>query len=91
MVECPNCGKTLEDAGYGCPYCGMSEEIYFECCDCGILVDENGSEWECRYCSNEGCGDDDSYCPECGEELEDGEYCHSCGWPNNQGWIGENC
>lgn len=27
---------------------------------------------------------------ECGEEIEDDCYCDYCGWPNNQGWIGEN-
>lgn len=38
------------------------------------------------------CQEDDvEYCPECGEILEDSDYCYYCGWPNNQGWVGENC
>lgn len=24
------------------------------------------------------------YCPFCGEELEDDDYCYNCGWPNNE-------
>ena len=36
--------------------------------------------------------EDEEYlmCPDCGEELEDDSYCFNCGWPNNQGWIGEH-
>ena len=34
--------------------------------------------------------DEEEECPFCGEILEDPDYCYYCGWPNNQGWIGEN-
>jgi hypothetical protein len=28
--------------------------------------------------------DEKEYCPFCGEELEDPDYCYNCGWPNNE-------
>lgn len=28
--------------------------------------------------------DEKQYCPFCGEELEDPDYCYNCGWPDNE-------
>ncbi|WP_295590736.1 hypothetical protein [uncultured Methanobrevibacter sp.] len=100
--ECPFCGSELnwEEKFYDCPFCGSDTGeavIYCEYCD--SYIDWDDSEWECEDCSNEGEEEiiveiveerEICRCPECGAEMADDGYCDVCGWPNNQGWIGEN-
>lgn len=105
MYECPECGEKVDedDVEFDCPFCGetdMGEGFYF-CENCDTLFDYEGELWECEFCHNEGIEEkteeiesskivEVEICPECGDEMDDGEYCDSCGWPNNQGWIGEH-
>ena len=105
MLRCPECDEELdeENAEFECPFCGEWDdgEGYLECPNCGMLLTIDGDEWICEYCDNEGKKDKVEYareqerevfiCPECGAEMDDDGYCDYCGWPNNQGWIGENC
>ena len=105
MIRCPECDEELdeENAEFECPFCGELDdgEGYLECPNCGMLLTIYGDEWICEYCDNEGKDDRVEYvkeeerevftCPECGAEMDDDGYCDYCGWPNNQGWIGENC
>lgn len=105
MYECPECGEKVdeEDVEFDCPFCGETDmgEGFYTCENCETLFDYEGDFWECEFCHNEGMVEkteeidspgiiDVEICPECGEILEDDDYCYSCGWPNNQGWIGEN-
>ena len=100
IYECPDCGEKVDedDVEFNCPYCGESDmgEVVQTCENCGTLFDYAGDLWECESCHNgefEETSPEDKmveYYPECGEELEDSDYCYFCGWPNNQGWIGEN-
>ena len=97
-MECPNCGGDVYDGviEYDCPFCG--EEVgegFYRCENCGTLVYTDGELWECFHCQNEGSSSGNRIsitftCPECGAEMDDDDYCFSCGWPNNEGWIGEN-
>ena len=100
-MKCPECGEELddEDQFYECPFCDEDTgEGIWECPNCGTYVDWDGTEWECPECDNLGKPEhhvefierESSHCPECGCELDDDDYCPYCGWPNNQGWIGEN-
>ncbi len=101
MIECPLCGDDIseDDIFYDCPYCGewIDTDHVYKCESCGGLVDENYEEWVCPLCFNQGpreenemvFEDDEEVCPECGSSDYDG-YCYECGYPNNQGWIGEN-
>ena len=95
MYKCPECGEEVDedDVEYGCPFCYEIDygEGFYTCENCGTLFDQDGDLWECQFCHNR--SDSEGYyprCPECGETLEDESYCYSCGWPNNQGWIGEH-
>ena len=97
MIICPECGESVcdDETEYECPYCGKEDygEGFYTCENCGAHVDYNGEIWECPFCYNNGESEssyDDDRCPECGEELEGENYCFNCGWPDNQGWIGEN-
>ena len=103
--ECPFCGAELdaEDRFYECPECGADTgEGVFYCEYCESYIDWDGTEWECEDCGNEEITVHETvvgreiihesiHCPECGAEMDDDGYCDVCGWPNNQGWIGENC
>ena len=106
MYECPECGEKVdeEDVEFDCPFCGETDmgEGFYTCENCETLFDYEGDYWECEFCHNDGVTEEETeeivppeiievdICPECGEILEDDEYCYSCGWPNNQGWIGED-
>lgn len=104
MIECAICGEKVDEdvVFYECPYC--DETIYgdgvWQCEYCGTYIDIDGEEFQCPECDNSGISEtengDDSVevifvetCPECGSTDYDG-YCYECGYPNNQGWIGEN-
>jgi len=95
MYECPECGekKDEEDIEYDCPFCGESDmgEGFYRCENCETLFNYNEDLWECEYCHNEGITEEEeeNYCPFCGKLLRNRNYCYTCGWPNNQGWIGE--
>ena len=95
-----------DDVEFECPFCGETDmgEGFYTCENCETLFDYEGDLWECEFCNNEGISEETEEteeitseniietetCPECGDELDDSDYCYSCGWPNNQGWIGEN-
>lgn len=94
-----------EDVEFDCPFCGETDmgEGFYTCENCETLFDYAGDLWECEFCHNDGMTEEteeinqqniieyeEECCPECGEPLDDSDYCYSCGWPNNQGWIGEN-
>ena len=101
MAECPICGEDPGESEtyYECPFCGEILDVeYLQSCEgCGSILDENFDEWVCPRCYNDGPSEDDDellmededVCPECGSSDYDG-YCYECGYPNNQGWIGEN-
>lgn len=98
MIVCGVCGDKIDedDVFYECPYCGrdINNDGLWKCENCDSTVDWAGDEWLCPYCGNTGISDDDNFeegetCPECGSDDYDG-YCYECGYPNNQGWIGEN-
>ena len=94
--ECPECGEEADqdDVEFDCPNCGETdEEGFFICESCQTLFDHEEELWECEFCQDEETTftvEEVEYCPGCGEVLEDPDYCYMCGWPNNQGWIGEN-
>lgn len=97
--ECPECSEEVdgEDVEFECPFCGETDmgEGFYRCESCGTLFNHEGDLWICEFCDNEettftGGGCEVEYCPGCGEVLEDPDYCYYCGWPNNQGWIGEH-
>lgn len=95
MYECPECGEKVEEdeVKFDCPFCGETDwgEGFYYCENCGTLFTHEEELWECRYCYNgSNTGNYRPICPECGDEMEDESYCDDCGWPNNQGWIGEN-
>ena len=96
MIECPECGSEIdeekEEAEFECPEChGLDYgEGFFRCEDCGTLLDLNEEYWHCIHCYDEFGFEGGCRCPQCGEPLEDESHCFCCGWPNNQGWIGEN-
>jgi len=99
VIECYVCGEKVdeEDVFYECPFCGemINNDGLWRCESCDTVLDWQGYEWECPYCQNTGITEEMSEreevetCPECGSEDYDG-YCYECGYPNNQGWIGEN-
>ena len=105
MVKCWSCEEEYEWEEYvqfDCPECGgYAGEGFIQCEYCGSFINYDGDEWTCEFCEEEEDEEEEyqpeviierrvSYCPECGEELYDDGYCDCCGWPNNQGWIGEN-
>jgi len=99
MYECPECGEKIDedDVEYDCPFCGKTDmgEGFYTCENCGTLFNYNEDIWECEFCHKDGLTEkfeetEEEYCPDCGEPLEDPDNCYCCGWPNNQGWIGEN-
>lgn len=104
MYECPECGEKVDedDVEFECPFCDAitTSDGFYTCENCGTLFDCDEELWECEFCYNEEPTEETeviydepkqySTCPECGDVLEDDSYCYSCGWPNNQGWIGEN-
>lgn len=98
--------EDAQNFEYECPFCGECDagEGFWRCPYCDALIDYNDELWVCEYCNNgeEEEEEEDKKevfvveeireaptCPECGAEM-DGGYCDHCGWPNNQGWIGEN-
>lgn len=93
-LECPECGYEAEknDLKFNCPFCGETdnEDGFYICESCGTLFDYTGDPWECDFCDNERPEEEteEETCPQCGEVLED-VCCDNCGWPNNQGWLGE--
>ena len=101
--ECPFCESELywEERIDECPFCGSDTGEYVIYCPyCETYIDWDDSEWECEECGNKEPEPERiiyeeeshvSHCPECGAEMDDDGYCDVCGWPNNQGWIGENC
>ena len=103
FIDCPFCCSVLdwESKFDECPFCGSDTGEYIIYCEnCDSYIDWDGSEWVCEECGNEGEEEEKetvnivreaSHCPECGAEMYDDGYCDVCGWPNNQGWIGENC
>ena len=95
MIECPECGEKIDEdeVEFECPECGEEDmgEGFYTCKSCGTLFDLDGELWECLFCGDEISEfHNECRCPDCGEILEDESYCFSCGWPNNQGWIGEH-
>ncbi|KZX13401.1 hypothetical protein [Methanobrevibacter oralis] len=102
MCECPECGEKTdeENVEFECPFCSKDDmgEGFYTCENCETLFDYKGDLWECEFCHKGSTqtditnNEDEEYlmCPDCGEELEDDSYCFNCGWPNNQGWIGEH-
>ena len=104
ICECPFCDAELywEERIDECPFCGADTgEAVLYCPYCESYIDWEGNEWECEECGNEGKSvvetlevtfeeRESPHCPECGAEMDDDGYCDVCGWPNNQGWIGEN-
>ncbi|WP_305556269.1 hypothetical protein [Methanobrevibacter sp. V74] len=93
---CTFCDEKVytEYVEFVCPYCGETDrgEGFYTCENCETLFDHGKDLWICEYCHNKGKEEDEEekYCPECGELLEDPNFCYSCSWPNNQGWIGEH-
>lgn len=102
IIECPFCDAELywEERIDECPFCGSDTGEYIIYCPyCETYIDWDGSEWECEDCANREPETEriimqeerhSPHCPECGAEMDDDGYCDVCGWPNNQGWIGEN-
>ena len=102
MIECWNCGYEIEEeeVELECPFCGEDDygEGFIRCENCDSLNTISGDEWECPYCANEGVEEtaqtyyfSGETCPECGEPIDDEDYCEECGWGDvNQGWVGEN-
>ena len=94
MLECPECEEKIDDdeVEFECQECGEEDmgEGFYTCKSCGTRFDLDGELWECQFCCDEIIGFHECRCPDCDEILEDESYCFNCGWPNNQGWIGEH-
>ena len=98
----PECGEKIDEecVEFDCLYCGETDmgEGFYTCENCNIFFTFEEVLWKCEFCHDDEImeeievddSDEVQYCPECGDVLDDSEYCYNCDWSNNQGWIGEN-